>query len=69
MKPENQVTRGNQHTFSGRSYPQPEQVVESRVSVKFAVIHMEYGLAEISSSWIYLRGGNVQKSLNCVFVV
>ena len=66
-KHENRLTRGNQRTFFGKSHPQPERV-ESRVR-KMCKIRMESGFAEISSSWMHLKGGNVLKSLNCVFVV
>ena len=43
-KPENRVTRGNQRTFFGRSDPQPEQVVESRVRRNCKICSNSHGV-------------------------
>ena len=43
--------------------------VKVKGPVKFVADHMEYGVVESLGSWMCLKGGKMQKNLDCVFVV
>ena len=37
--------------------------------VEFVADHMEFGVVENLNSWMCLKGGKMQKNLDCVFAV
>ena len=70
-KPENQLTRGNQRTFFGRSFPQSDRAVKSRARrvCKNCSKPHEVWVCRDFKQWDIPKSGNVLKSLSCVFVV